>query len=336
MKKYEQILSEIKNEGINKFIRKVMEVELPPEIHELAEDYEKMGGERPLFLWKWCWDLTYARKPGFMLSCVPESNRYSSALAKSILIFAVTVTDDISDVHKNKRLLDVMLKVPFEKIKIPADLVTQDQHRVKIEIESWRKTVEILSKAPRWEEFREMFMFDLKQTWNTFLYAYTANKNVKMLNYLETKIYGAHNMMFYLFADIDLMFSPEFDMSDLPLLREAVWKGQQMARIGNWLSTWEREMKETDFSSGVFGYAISEGIITPSELEESVSDPKIAEDIKQKIKKNEVEKNLLEEWEMHRNNILKLAPKVKSVDLREYVEGLELLLKYHLASTGKK
>jgi len=336
MKKYEQILSDINAEEVNKFVQKIIKSKLPPEIQVFAKDYEKMGGERPLFLWKWCWDLTYARKPGFMLSCVPEDNRYLSALAKSSLIFTVTVTDDISDVYKNKELLDVMLKVPFEEIEIPSDFKPQEQHRVKIEKDSWKKTVEILSRSPRWEEFKEIFTFDLKQTWNTFLYAYTVNKNVDMLNYLEAKIYGSHNMMFYLFADIDLMFSPEFDANDLPLLREAVWEGQQMARIGNWLSTWEREIREADFSSGVFGYAVSKGILTPSELQKANSDSEIAESVKQKIKKNEVEKKLLEEWEAHRANILKLAPRVKSVDLKEYVEGLELLLKYHLASTGKK
>jgi len=331
MKSSKKILESVQSENAQKLLKEIYQVRIPSLFKEFTSEYYNIGGTRNEFLWKWVHKLTTSRNPGFMLSCVPKEFAEKAALVKDLLVLDVVISDDVADKHKNNQLLMALLKVPFED-KLTGSVSSDVNLSKKI----WKESAALLKKAPRWNDFREIFMYDMKQTWNSFLYSYVVNTNLAMLNYTETKIYGAHNMIFYLFADIDLMFSPTFEINELPLLREAVWEGQQMARIGNWLSTWERELKETDFSSGVFGHAVSEGIITPSELEKSISDPKIAEEIKQKIKSNDIERNLLEEWELHRDNVLKLASKVNSIDLREYVGGLELLLKYHLASTGKK
>ncbi len=39
-----------------------------------------------------------------------------------------------------------------------------------------------------------------------------------------------------------------------------------MARIGNWITTWKRELKEGDLSSGVFAYAVSKNVVNSEEL----------------------------------------------------------------------
>lgn len=41
-----------------------------------------------------------------------------------------------------------------------------------------------------------------------------------------------------------------------------------MARIGNWLSTWKRELRERDFTSGVFAYIVSNRLVSPNQLPE--------------------------------------------------------------------
>ena len=87
------------------------------------------------------------------------------------------------------------------------------------------------------------------------------NKNPDIINLHEVEYYDSHNMIVYLMNDIDLMASTKINKEELPHLRKAFWHAQQMARVGNWLSTWKREIKEKDFSSGVFAYIFSNNIV---------------------------------------------------------------------------
>lgn len=132
-------------------------------------------------------------------------------------------------------------------------------------------------------------------------------------------------------TDIDIMSSPDFEVKDLPLLREIVWRSQYMARIGNWLTTWKRELKERDYSSGIFGYAVINGIISPESLHDGIKEKDI-----DKMENSGVRNHLLDEWEKKYQEIKEIAPKIRSVDIKKYLDGLEYGLKFHLISEGLK
>jgi hypothetical protein len=144
-------------------------------------------------------------------------------------------------------------------------------------------------------------------------------------------MYESYNMIVFLLNGIDLMASPDFDSNELSHLRTVFWNAQQMARIGNWLSTWKREIKEDDYCSGVVGYALSEQIITVDDLK-NMDDNKLI----QKIESSNVVNYFTKTWNKRYQVIKKYKNSIESIDMDKYLAGLEALIKLHLASEGFK
>ena len=138
-------------------------------------------------------------------------------------------------------------------------------------------------------------------------------------------------MIVFLLNGIDLMASPGFNKKDLPHIRKAFWHAQQMARIGNWLSTWKREVGEQDFCSGVFAYAFEKQIIDSDEIKK-LNDEEIIE----KIENSDMKKHFLGIWMENYRKLASLKDSVQSVNMESYLVGLQNVIKYHMASEGLK
>ena len=104
-----------------------------------------------------------------------------------------------------------------------------------------------------------------------------------------------------------------------------------MGRIGNLVTTWQREIGEDDFTSGVFARAISCGDLAVREL--SSGNRAHLETV---IKQQEHEEFFLRRWQTYRREILTLRTRCNSVNFTELVNGLQRLICLHLGSRGKK
>jgi hypothetical protein len=138
--------------------------------------------------------------------------------------------------------------------------------------ELWEEIDGRLQAAPCYGEFASIFSYDLRQGFNAMEYTRVVSDNKHMANATGARAYGAHNMVLFPYTDIDLMFSPGFSLDELSGLRDLTWDLQKMARIGNWLTTWERELTEGDYSAGVIVQALQEGIAAPDELDPANAD----------------------------------------------------------------
>jgi len=138
-------------------------------------------------------------------------------------------------------------------------------------------------------------------------------------------------MIVFLLNGIDLMASPQFDKNELSNLRTIFWSAQQMARIGNWLSTWKRELKEKDICSGVLAYAISSKILNIDDIKQLKED-----NIVKKIENSGAYQYFGSSWKRNYEKIKGMKGTIKSIDMDKYITGLENVFKFHMASEGLK
>jgi hypothetical protein len=104
-----------------------------------------------------------------------------------------------------------------------------------------------------------------------------------------------------------------------------------MARIGNMVSTWEREIAHGDFSSGVFMEALWQGNVHPSDLRAENE-----EQLVRMIIASEIEGDFLRRWESHRTEVRQYGEKMSSIDIEDYIGRLDRLLESEIFSHGQK
>jgi hypothetical protein len=306
--------------------RNILDRPIPQALQRWLRAYQRVG-ERGLYLWKWCLygiELT-------TLPCVAASLRGANGEAKFLAAMVNVLVDDVSDKAGNARLLAALLRRlqggPLEL----ADLSRGEREYARLTARVWTAVWREVERFPRYAEFKELLEYDFAQLFNTVRYSQLVRNNLYALNIEEHDLYSPHGMMLMIFATLDLMGSPGFRREEVGRLREAIWHAEWMARIGNLISTWERELADGDYTSGVFAQAIAAGDLTVADLEAGRADR-----IKEAIERNRYEARYLRRWRHHRERIEAMRPKLRSVDLGHVLEGLDRLLRTELESRGLK
>lgn len=308
-------------------ISEVMALKLSDELKGWVQKYSVIGHRDP-FLWNWCRRGVEVTK----LSCVDPEWSDEVCDTRVLGVMLDVMLDDISDFQKDLPFLEMLLGVLETGGAInEAGLTPQKRVYGNFTIEIWNEIQRRVRRFPRYEEFAELLRFDYRQLFNVMRYSRLMADYPEMFNLVEHDLYLPHNMHMMISSTMDLMCSPSFDRSELGVLREAVWRAQCMGRIGNLVTTWQREIGEDDFTSGVFARAIACGDLTVGDL--SSGNRAHLESV---IKGNRHEEYFLERWEAYRQEMLALRSRCRCVNLGELVAGLQRLICLHLGSRGKK
>lgn len=319
---------------IRETVGKVKHHQLPDNVSPWIDEYDRIIGERDEFLWKWL----HVLFPEITLSCVDPEYARQVRDEKLVASLFVVLLDDLAEKRQDKTTFEEASKIPFEYQSVNSGRESVDTAYLDFAVRVWNSLQKDLERGPRIAEFADLFYFELKQTINAIEYSYIVNQNLEMANTDESKRYTGHNMMLFTYANIDLIHSPRFDRDELALLRKAIGKAQRMARIGNWITTWEREIEEGDYSSGVVAYALENDIVSSDELHRLRNDrleggPDV---IVGRIKEQGVEETLLCDWEANYAEIKELESTMDSVDMSSFLDGMETVMEYHLVSRGLK
>ncbi len=315
------------------YTRRVNEVTLPPTAREFADRYARVVGDRDRFLWKWIHNLF----DKFTLTSVPSRERSAVYEHKTLLTMFVTVLDDLAESEGDQGTFTAGRRVPFgadatRNVDATADGIDYDVLEYLADL--WNEIDAAVRDAPRHGEFVDVFEYDLRQTFNAMEYSGLVNDNPTMANRAETERHDAYNMTMFPYACIDLMHSPSFDRAELGALRSILCDLQQMARIGNWVTTWERELGEGDISSGVVVCALRRGVVDYEEIVEA--DECDVERLVDRIRSNGIESEFTREWDLRDRTVRKRTAEVESVDAEKIVDGIEAVMNHHLASEGYK
>ena len=282
------VLRQITPEKAKKEIKAIRDVKLPADIQKWIKEYEKVG-DRDDISWKLFFKLKEKVDNSFSIKISQKSLKE----VKFLIAMFVVLLDDIADKKQNSKLLDELLKIPFYESYIELEKLTENERKyLKFTIKVWYRIEQLIKKYPEYRKFEKIFKYDIKQIINAMEYDNLINKNHYLINKIEYWLYSPHTMQFIAMISIDLMCLSKFNVNELNLLREFIWQALKMTRISNCINTWEGEVRKNDFTSGIFAYAIEKNIV---EIENLKKDKK--EEIIKKIRKLEIEKIFLQEWE---------------------------------------
>lgn len=301
---------------------------LPPNLASLADEYSERIGVRDRFVWKWYHLLC----PAFRIPVVDCEYEQDVRDLKTCLTFYVTALDDLVDQLDDRTTFEEVAKLPFEAQTPDPTVDGVDEEYLSFMETVWRRVERRVTTAPRAGEFLDMFQFDLRQMLNAIRHTDLVNSHPETINLSEYTHYAPHNMAMLAYAEIDLMHSSSFDRQELGALRALVTEIQYLARIGNWVTTWERELLEEDFSSGVIAAAVDEGIVSPTELR-SLDD--VHERVRARITREGVANDLLERWDDEYERI-RAEYELDTVDVDQLLDGIETVLEFQRQGEGYK
>ena len=239
--------------------------------------------------------------------------------------------DDVADQGGDDGLLEELLSL-FQGREPDLTRFTPEERRyAQMAIDVWHEIVNRAQRLPRYEELKNVLRFDYLQLANVMRYSHLLNSKLELLNLAEHDIYTPHNMHIMVCSTFDVMASPDFDAAELGRLREAVWNAQWMGRIGNLATTWQRELGEADFTSGVYARAIACGDLSVAQLR--VGDRQLIESA---IISCGHEDHYWRKWQDHRRTLLSPRLQLRSFDIQHWVTGFEKLICLHLGSRGRK
>lgn len=306
-------------------VEAIKQLTLPPDLAYWVEQYETVGSRNP-YLWKWALkgvDLT-------CLPCVEPSLRATNNETKAMGVLLDVLTDDVADTTQDHFFLERLSAATFAGARANTDgLNVQQQHYVELTTSLWQAILNRTKTYPRCEEFRDLLHFDYLQLFNAMRYSALVNHMPYAMNMVEHDVYLPHSMHIIICGTLDLMCSPTFDINELGKVRTLLWDAQYMGRIANLITTWQRELPERDFSSGVFVLAMEQGYLSPGDLRNG--DP---EELTRCIREHRCEEFFLARREHYRQRVAAMAGQIKSFDVMEVLDGLDALLRIHLVSRG--
>lgn len=244
------------------------------------------------------------------LSSVSSKRINDVIFAKVCLGMIITLYDDLADnpqyynpnLLRSLYLLNVGHHTFLKPILNPEDQVTYD-----LALFLFANLEKSIESFPNYNSMIEILAFDIQHVFLANRYSELITANPSMRNMSESKSMGPYNMGMVAAGIIDLMASSYADLSELGLIREFLIKGQRLGRIGNLVSTYQREVQEGDVTN------------------EIMLDPKGSNHYKNVLMK-EFYEGLVE--------IKNLDNSIKSIDLNLYVEGLSKLYHLHIDLEG--
>ncbi len=268
------------------------------DIKKAIELYKSVGIRNSEFLFNWLYDV-YSK---LYLPSIDSAFKEALRTDKTKLTIFDVLVDDLADHYKarDEVLLEQFIQIPWNYNK------RYENEYVEVGRKIWKSCIESIREYPRFNEFKRIFYFDLRQVMSSMEYSFLVNET-HLDNSFENKIYLPNGCMVVLHCDMDLMCSPDFDMKDLGNIREVFYLAQRISHLGNMLNTYPKEIKEKDYSSPIISLAKRKGFIK--------KDGEIKEDSLKKLEsdfKNEI-KLLSEE-------LLSYSDKIKSVDINKVAD----------------
>lgn len=282
----------------------------------IQTEYPGTFSHRTDYFWKWI-------QVAFQIQTfrIPSEHFIASNSLKCRSAAIAIILDDICDNANDQALFESCLdSLRGVNTKSPTDLHTMLQ-------QNWAAVREALALSPNYALLRN----DIEQAYGMLVDGFryglaVLEKQCTPLDGSDLLENIAHTTHVYLAGLIDLLFVPGLRFHQIENCKRVFIATQKMAQIGNWVATWEREIKQGDFTSGVAWLAREKGLIDASEGNLDI--------LIQRIKQSGIERHFLEQWDVLRQACYQIGEQNNNLFTKDYVDGFSIILAMQLAGRG--
>lgn len=174
--------------------------------------------------------------------------------AKIHLGMIITLFDDFADhpKYRNSKLLSYLYQLNIGSDR-PAPSALKDDELKSYELARFLflSLTEVLKTFPHYNTLLPALRFDIEQFYSCNRHSELMGLIPSIRNLTESRVLGPHNMGIVAAGTIDLMASPDMDLTELGSLREIFHLGQRLGRTSNLIFTLQRELREGDSTNEI-------------------------------------------------------------------------------------
>lgn len=284
---------------------------------EIRQLYPAIFSHRTSFFWKWiqvAFEIVRLNiSPNYFIH--DHSLKCRSAMVTYLL-------DDICDTTQDESCFKRGIAALSGKIsKNESDLNT-------LLYQAWVSVQNDIQKAQNYPLLKNDIVEAYEKQWYSLRYSLTLldKSAIDWDAYIE---FIPHTTSVYMGGLIDLLFTPNILSSQVEQLKKVFLLTQKMAQIGNWVTTWEREVDHNDFTSGVVVFAIENNWVRRGDIKN-----RNAEALKRDIERSPSENYFLTMWKESREECCQLSKQLDIPLVDEYINSFSTILFMQLASVG--
>ena len=307
---------------------RVDEGPLPASVERLVDRYDRIIPERGRYVWVWLAETL----PTFRLSSVAPRHRRRADEGRLLVSVFVTALNDLSDRREGDTAFETAAGIPEGRV----DPAEANDPGVRLAGDAWDAVVGRLEGAPRFDAYLDSLRLSLRWTARGQRHAAWSAEHPAETTYEECLLEQSPTMCMDALATVDLMYSPTFDPREEAAVREAIGLAEPLGRIGNWLTTWERELEEGDLANGIVVKAVEDGAVSPEAVRRARVEPTVRPAFRRRVREAGVELAVDSDWRRRYDRALARDWDVETVDLDAFLAAMAGVRSRHEASRGRK
>lgn len=261
------------------------------------------------------------------LSCVPPGYRSELVHAKNLTTLITVISDDAADRMKDRGTLEKVSSIVMAKLENNPVVFDTSYPHLMLAASSWDEVVSILKSAPRFEEFKDLLLFDMGELMQCQRFNFAINTNPVLCNTDEYLAYGTHNFNVKPHMTMDLMFSQDFRREDLAPFRRALHHIQIAIQLVNDIYTLDREISdEGSFGNYSMIWGLEKGRISVDDVYQMRAS---------KIKKAFPLRDFERKWKRHMGKARELLLPTNSFDINAFLDSVYAIRRMYETASGQ-
>jgi len=313
--------------AVKELVKTIKSLELYPSLQSLIDRFEPIQKNRPTIYAHRVFYVWQMMQAGYQLMSLDlsKSDFLQSNSLKCQAAFLNILFDDICDLGRDKALFNKCV------LALQGQIDQDEGELCQLISDTWSTFQSTIVQTPNYVLLKP-FLEEAYQHWiGSFEYSLAIQRESfrieeKWERHLELI---SPSTFIHMAGLIDLLFVPNFPTHQTASAIKVFLQAQKMGQLGNWASTWERELAQEDFTGGVYRIALENGWIAWDDLKRGSP-----EKIREQIRNSPVETYLWDEWKRLRAESYQTRQEIQLSALNGYVESFSAIMFMLVGSTG--